>query len=154
MAGANAVMGGVYTSPYGISINGGPTALMICDDFTTDISVGLTWTATGTTLTQMSNSSVAGLKFATSPYSTTPGIVGGPANVAADYATAAVLAAQLISMPNVGTPAENAQVAGELSYALWGVFDTALLQDTSTGYGNLTLPSSPQRKLFYSQLRG
>jgi hypothetical protein len=136
--GASAVMGGVYTSPYGVSVNGGPTTLMICDDFTTDSYVGLTWTATETTLSQISNSSVAGLKFATAPYSTTPGIVGGPSNVGIDYATAAVLAAQLMSLPNIGTPAENAEMAGELSFAIWGVFDTNLLQNTSTGYGTLT----------------
>jgi hypothetical protein len=137
-AGANSVMGGVYTSPYGISVNGGPTTLMICDDFTTDISVGLTWTANQTTLTQISDASVAGLKFASSPYNITPGIVGGPSNVVADYATAAVLAAQLLTLPNVGTVGEDSAAAGEISYALWAVFDTKLLQNTDTGYGTLT----------------
>ena len=38
------IMGGVYTSPYDIKVNGVLTAL-VCDDFTTDINFGYTWTA-------------------------------------------------------------------------------------------------------------
>jgi hypothetical protein len=137
-AGAYAGMGGVYTSPYGISVNGGAPALMICDDFTTDISVGQTWTASLNTLTTLTTSDVSALKFATSPYSGTPGIIGGPSNVVQDYATAAVLSAQLMSLPKIGTGAENTELAGEYSFALWAVFDTQLLTSTSTGYGSLT----------------
>lgn len=138
-AGANAVMGGVYTSPYGISINGSSTSvLMICDDYTTDININDTWSANATSLTQINQSSVAGLKFATAPYNSSPGIQGGPTKVSQDYATAVVLAAQLMSLPNIGTSSENAEVAGELSYAIWGVFDAPLLTSVNTGYGTLT----------------
>jgi hypothetical protein len=132
-AGAGNVMGGVYTSPYGISISGnGPTTttLLICDDFQTDISLGETWTATETTLTQITAASVAGLKF------------GSLSNAVQDYATAAVLAAELMSLPN--QTGNNAIIAGEYSYALWAIFDPALLSlpqnsnGYNTGYGYLT----------------
>lgn len=52
----------------------------------------------------------------------------------ADYATAAVLAAELMSLPNPGTVE-----GGEISYALWDIFDPTLLgapQDNP--YGSLT----------------
>jgi len=136
--GASAAMGGVYTSPYGIAVNGTPT-LLICDDFETDISLGYTWSASPVTLTQIDSSTVAGLKFASSPYSSA--ILGGASNVVEDYATAAVLAAELLTLPNVGTGAENAETAGVLSYAIWSVFDsslgTSLNSNGSTGYGSL-----------------
>lgn len=135
---AGAVMGGVYTSPYGISVNGTPS-LLICDDFATDISLGDSWMATPSTLSQISPASVSGLKFASAPYSST--ILAGT-TVAEDYATAAVLAAELMTLPNFGTPAENTETAGELSYAIWSVFDNSLyasLNSTgSSGYGFLT----------------
>ena len=128
--GAGAAMGGVYTSPYGITVNGTPT-LLICDDFETDISLGHSWFAIPNTLTQISSSTVNGLKFASSPYSSA--ILAGT-SVAEDYATAAVVAAELLTLPNVGTPAENTETAGELSYAIWSVFDNSLY----TGHGSLT----------------
>lgn len=140
-AGANSVMGGVYTSPYGITVNGTPT-LLICDDFTTDISLGQTWTAAPTALTTVDAGDVGSLKFANAPYISN--ILGATppttplTTVAADYAVAAVLAAELETLPNIGTPAENTEVAGELSYALWGVFDAPLLTSINTGYGTLT----------------
>ena len=137
-AGAYANMGGVYTSPYGLQIDGGSPTLMICDDFLTDIYVGYSWQANVTTLSSLSSSTVAGLKFANSPYGTSPGILGGVSNAAQDYAVAAVLAAELMSLPNIGTAAENQQTAGQLSYAIWGVFDAPLLTSTNTGYGTLT----------------
>lgn len=136
--GAGAAMGGVYTSPYGITVNGTPT-LLICDDFETDISLGHSWFAIPNTLTQISSSTVNGLKFASSPYSSA--ILAGT-SVAEDYATAAVVAAELLTLPNVGTPAENTETAGELSYAIWSVFDnslyTSLNSTGSTGFGSLT----------------
>ena len=132
---AGAIMGGVYTSPYGITVNGTPT-LLICDDFETDISLGYSWSANPTTLAQISSTAVSGLKFAGSP-----AILAGT-TAAEDYATAAVLAAELMTLPNFGTPAENTETAGELSYAIWSVFDNSLynsLNSTgSTGYGSLT----------------
>lgn len=123
-AGYGNVMGGVYTSPYGISINNGPATSLICDDFTTDISIGQSWTAVGTTLTTLTAADVANLKF------------GNVANAAEGYGVAAVLSAELLALPNQsGT---NAITAGELSYAIWDVFDTGLLNSVNTGWGTLT----------------
>jgi MYXO-CTERM domain-containing protein len=136
--GAGAAMGGVYTSPYGITVNGTPT-LLICDDFETDISLGHSWFATPNTLTQISSTTVNGLKFASSPYSSA--ILAG-SSAAEDYATAAVLAAELLALPHVGTSLENTESAGELSYAIWSVFDnslyTSLNSTGSTGFGSLS----------------
>lgn len=128
---AKYVMGGVYTSPYGVSIDGGPTTLMICDDFLTNTSVGQTWSSQVTTL--------ADLQAGTNP-------VGTPkfANDLRDYATAAVLAAQLMGLGNFS----NA-TAGELSYAIWGVFDPDLLTNNpASGVGHLTATQLAAAKTF------
>ena len=120
-ANANYVMGGVYTSPYGISINGGSPTLLICDDFLTNISIGQTWTSQVTSL--------AALQAGTNP-------AGTPkfGNNVTNYATAAVLAAELMGLGNLAT-----ETAGELSYAIWGVFDPTLLTNNpSSGEGALT----------------
>lgn len=123
--GAGYVMGstGVYTSPYGISVNGGATTLMICDDFTTDIGINHTWTATVTTL--------AALQAGTEP-SGTPKFDPTPNAQVYNYAVAAVLAEELVTT----NPAS--ETAGEFSYALWGIFDTTLLNSTVNPYGTLT----------------
>ncbi len=123
--------GGVYTSPYNISVNGTATQL-ICDDFTTDISGG-TWSATVSTITTIDSATVAGFKFDSSPYNAN--ILGGAANVVQDYAVAAVLAAELLSLPNT-----NTAEAGALSFALWDVFDPSLL---GSSYGTMSDPYGP-----------
>ncbi len=138
-AGAGFLMGGVYTSPYGISVNGTPT-LLICDDFETNISLGDSWSANLTTLAQINSTNVNGFKFDSSPYSSA--ILQGT-TAAEDYATAAVLAAELMTLPNIGTSTEDSETAGELSFAIWSVFDNSLytkLNSSShtTGYGSLT----------------
>jgi hypothetical protein len=124
-AGAGYVMGntGVYTSPYGVSINGGTPTLVICDDFTTDITIGQTWTATETTL--------AALQAGTEPAGT-PKFDPTPNPEVTNYAVAAVLAEELVT----ANPAS--ETAGELSYAIWGIFDTTLLNSTANQYGTLT----------------
>jgi hypothetical protein len=134
-AGAGYVMGstGVYTSPYGISINGGPTTSLICDDFTTDISLGQTWTATVTSL--------AALQAGTEP-SGTPKFTPAPNAQVYNYAVAAVLAEELVTLPNLASEA-----AGELSYALWGVFDTTLLNSTVNPDGTLSQTELDAAKL-------
>jgi len=132
--GANYVMGGVYTSPYGVSINGGPPALLICDDFTTDVSLNQTWTATVTSLAE--------LQAGTNP-SNTPKFT--PASVA-KYATAAVLAAELVSLSN---PAS--ELAGEYSFAIWDIFDPTLLNSLSSPYGTITQTELDAAKAFLQQ---
>jgi len=121
-AGANYAMGGVYTSPYGISINGGSPVNLICDDFSTDVDINESWTATATTFAQLeANDNPAG----------TPKFPGPTENQ--EYATVAVLAAELLALPDYATEA-----AGEYSFALWDVFDNTLLNTpTSDPYGTL-----------------
>ena len=149
-------MGGVFTSPYGITVDGTPM-LLICDDFTTDISLYQTWNATQNTLTQLSSSTVTAdnLKFPAAAYQDPPntGILGGDGttsgdnNAAAyDYAVEAVLAAEIAQIPNVGTTQEtsqNAILSGELSYAMWSVFDQTLYNNLNTsgntGFGSLNV---------------
>jgi hypothetical protein len=133
-------IGGVYTSPYGISINGGATTVpMICDDYITDINTGYSWTATVNTLTTIDNDTVNAdkLKFADSFYNQDGNnILGGStASVAQDYAIAAVLSAELMfSDP-------TSEGAAELSYAIWTVFDQnlwhSLVTTGNTGWGSL-----------------
>jgi hypothetical protein len=119
------VMGGAYTSPYGISVGSGSPVMLICDDFTTDISIGDTWVAGVTTLSEIDSSAVAGLKFGTDP------------NAVQDYAVAAVLAAEVMALPNIGTPAENTEAAGELSNlrGFAGVAPRPNLPDTAPAGG-------------------
>jgi len=154
----NAVMGGVYTSPYTINVNGVPE-LLICDDFTTDITLGEQWPTSTTSMSTVDSSAVTDLKFNQSPGNSS--IMGGPNDVVYDYAVAAVLAADLMEIPNIGTSNENAQeaeAAGEISYAIWGIFDqtlwNSLLANGSTGYGSLTTsgPNSvPSTSQYYMQ---
>lgn len=120
--GANYPMGGVYTSPYGISVNNGSPVMMICDDFTTDISVGQSWTAIPTTF--------AALQAGTYDPTLNPKFT--PTSLSS-YATVAVLAADLMSLP-----AWNTEQAGEISFALWDVFDPTLLNSTANPYGSIT----------------
>ena len=125
-AGANYVMGGVYTSPYGITVNGGAPVMLICDDFTTEISLGQTWSATATSFAQLQ----AGTNPAGTPkFGSAILTVGDLQN----YATAAVLAAQLMALPNLASEA-----AGEISYALWGIFDAPLLTSIHNPFGTIT----------------
>src|SRR5262245_19708530 len=47
------IMGGVYTSPYHVSVDGTPM-LLICDDFLFEIpSIPYSWTATSATLADL-----------------------------------------------------------------------------------------------------
>jgi len=135
-AGANYEMGGVYTSPYGISIDGGSPVNLICDDFSTDVDLGESWTATATTFAQ--------LEAGTNPEGTpkfVPG-VASPAEIQ-EYATVAVLAAELLALPDYATEA-----AGEYSFALWDVFDNTLLDTPgSDPYGSLSGSELTQAQL-------
>jgi hypothetical protein len=135
------IEGGVYTSPYNISVNGSAMQL-ICDDFTTDISIGESWDATVTTLTTIDTGTVANLKFASSTYN--GNILGGAGDVVQDYAIAAVLAGELLSLPS-----SDSADAGALSFAIWDVFDSTLLGSSCASqndpYGSLSCgpPNDP-----------
>ena len=51
--------GGVYDSPYDISINGSSAMLLSCDDFATEIGVGSMWQA----MTESASNVDNGVKF-------------------------------------------------------------------------------------------
>ena len=91
--------GGVYTSPYNISVNGTPMQL-ICDDFTTDISVGESWPASANTFTYLDSSNVTALKFGNAGDEPN-GTNLFSSNTVEDYGIAAVLAAELMSTPGL-----------------------------------------------------
>jgi len=118
-------MGGVYTSPYQALV--GPAGLthssqftpsnsvkvdIYCDDFLREVGVGIIWQANVTSVGALaSNSSPLPLKFQT----------GDLLTQRQDYIAEAYLAEEL-SKVDQSTPAGK-QEAGELSFAMWGIFD-------------------------------
>jgi hypothetical protein len=114
---------GVYTSPYQALIgpanedatalhNNGVLTNVICDDFTTDVSLATpVWQATVTSLGAFNGSTeVSTVKFGDS----------SAAQQTTDYMTAAYLAEELMGV-NQATPAGQL-IAGQLSFAIWEVF--------------------------------
>ena len=112
--GTYGVMGGVYTSPYTGNINGGASIPIICDDFYDDVFPPETWTALGTNLSQLGAATTNQVYFEQN----------GGTQQQIDYMTAAVLAEGIL-----GTSDQT--LRGELSFALWGVFDPTMLSTNS-----------------------
>ena len=121
--GTGYTMGGVYVSPYVASIDGVST-YVICDDFTTDISQGLSWSAYQWSLADVTSSGPQ--KFTSPDWS--------PYTIQQEYDAAAILAESL--MANMWDPT----LAGEYSYAIWTMFDPAAIN----GWGGNTLTSAQQ----------
>jgi hypothetical protein len=84
---------------------------VICNDFTTDVSLGHTWNANIYTLANLSS-----LKFGVSD----PGGLQ-PANLLQEYQAAFYLADQLFALPNTQA---NTDAIDDLSYAIWGIFSS------------------------------
>jgi hypothetical protein len=111
---------GFVTGPYQVTdLSKNTSFLVICDDFTTDVSMGHTWAATAYTLASLSS-----LKFGTSD----PGGLN-PGNLIQEYQAAFFLADQLAALPNT---AANTDQIDDLSYAIWGIFSSVARQ--SSGY--------------------
>jgi hypothetical protein len=91
-------MDGASVGPYTATINGAST-LVICDDYVNNAYTGQTWNAN----------------------------VSGPANLSgaslAQYEEAAYLSSELLGADS----ANNLTEEGELSFAIWGVFDPAAI---------------------------
>ncbi|MHB8540118.1 MAG: PEP-CTERM sorting domain-containing protein [Candidatus Acidiferrales bacterium] len=102
VGGAN--QGGVYVAPYDLSINGGTSIGMICDDFSHDVTVGETWTANINTFANLSNT-----RFGASDTQ--------------EYDEAAWLYTQYMASPSQ---------AGDINFALWALFTPST--KTSGGY--------------------
>jgi len=95
----------IYISPYTALINGVSTPV-ICDDFVDEVQLGESWSATVSNVGALASN----VKWATDP-----GVAGY--NEQASYNEAAWLATQLLS------PTTTSVQAGEISYAIWAVFD-------------------------------
>jgi len=119
-------LGGVYTSPYEITVNGSTVLALACDDFQTDISLNQTWTANEYTLADVGNDGPQ--KFTTPTGSVTvygpdesAGGTGPPSSFGTftayqEYYAAAVLADDLFNTKS------NTQAAADYSYAIWQIF--------------------------------
>jgi hypothetical protein len=126
-AGSGANLGGVYTSPYYGTINGGSLVPVICDDFADESYVGETWTGYVTSL-----SSLASVSSATSGSTDTQlkwvNGVSAPLSISVDgstlYQAQAYDVAALLSI-DILASATGSQAQEDLSYALWGLFDPA-----------------------------
>jgi hypothetical protein len=114
-------LGGVYTSPYEFTVNGTPGLLLICDDFSDEITVGETWSFNVNTWSTLSNTLWA---------------AKGAPNLATQYEEATWLALQLLNPSATwNTFCTNAGgfCAGDISYAIWAVFDPAALNNLTPG---------------------
>jgi hypothetical protein len=106
-------MGGVYTSPYTASIDGVSTSV-ICDDFTSDSFQGLSWAATATDLGMLTGGTAStSVKFEQSDAATQQ----------FDYSVISYLSVELMQVDQSTSAGQTA--AGEMSYAIWDVFDPA-----------------------------
>jgi hypothetical protein len=92
---------GIYTSPYYATVNGVPNTLVVCDDFAHEDTIGESWTATISTLSNLSQ-----VRFDQ-----------GSSNQLQMYEEAAWLFDQLL-LPQNQNPTENA----DISFAIWDLF--------------------------------
>ncbi len=119
--GNNAVMGGVYTSPYNATINGVPV-LAICDDFSAHSTLGETFTANVTNVASLQGESTPStvVKFDSTATA---------AKQQQDYATVAELAIQLLGIDQSTSTGKH--LAGIYSFALWSIFTPSALNALS-----------------------
>jgi hypothetical protein len=104
---------GFITGPYLLKdLSTGTIFPVICDDFTTDVSLGYTWNANVYTLANLSL-----LKFGVND----PGGLK-PTNLLQEYQAAFYLADQLFALPNTQA---NTDTIDDLSYAIWGIFSSS-----------------------------
>jgi hypothetical protein len=116
-------LGGVYTSPYQITVNGRPVVLLNCDDFGTDINGSSTWYANVYTFTGgVRPSQDANLKFFTTGNTTVSnfdGTTNGTYSTDLVYDAAAILAQEILAAYQPGGTA----FTKDASYSLWQLFD-------------------------------
>ena len=133
----NFTMGGVYTSPYLVSVNGGtPSIMFACDDFTKDISIGHTWTANEVDLSEIGDGGPQ--KFKTAVAVSIPGGTTTTYTIAQEYNAAAYLAEQLLTVPSI---LADSDLAGEYSFAIWQIFYSGAINGWN---GNHHLTSTQQ----------
>ncbi len=129
-----ATMGGVYTSPYYATVGGSSSQIaVICDDFVDNSFIPESWTAYVTPLSSLPSSPP------------TPQYSGGTVGTTTltqtqAYTVAAYLAVEILQQ-NQSTPSGQ-EAAGDLSYAMWALFQPNVFTDQNNGSGgSCTLPS-------------
>jgi len=114
-SGGTNVLDGVYVDTYTVSINGVSTQV-ICDDYRDDSYIGESWTA-----------NVANFSNLSGTQNTTEWGLGAKATQ--DYNEAAWLTLQMLSTTNKMT-------AGEIQFAIWGVFDPSAIPNLTSYNSN------------------
>jgi hypothetical protein len=114
--GSGANLGGVYTSPYGGNINGGPTIPVICDDFADDSYVPERWTAYVTQLSDIlaNTADTSVLKWG-SGWNGSGAMSPQQLTRTQAYSTAAILAIDILTSSGL--------TQEEYSFAMWELFD-------------------------------
>ncbi len=146
-------LAGVYTDPYTGCLgctstsNLGVPLQIFCDDFTDDVSPPEFWKAYSTNLSAFTGSNNVSSVYYSSPATTPTEYSGLPTNLVSgwnatqtfsqttDYIAVAILAAESLQQGTGNPTAQN-----DLSFALWGVFDSTLLDQAHNEYG--TLPTA------------
>lgn len=126
------IMDGVYVNPYYATINGVST-LVICDDYTDDTYQNESWTANVydiSNVAQTRNTTKWGLTAA---------------QQAQQYNEAAYLSTELLE----AFQSNNTIAAGELGFAVWGVFDPTAI--TSLSGWNPIYGDAAQKYLYAAQ---
>lgn len=106
-----ASQGGVYVAPYYLSINGGKSIEVICDDFDHEVTIGESWKATIQNLSSALKDGLTGTRFGSTDQQ--------------QYEEAAWLYMQFLK------PSDKSQ-AGDINFALWALFTPSA--KTSSGY--------------------
>jgi hypothetical protein len=125
------VMAGVYTSPYLAYINDSTVGTnVICDDYSDDSYVPEDWDTYATQLSQLNSSSPVEFQPSLvnqSPCGTAcqayPSSIGYSLGEDTAYMTEAILAEELLAQPM------GSVTAGELSFAMWDLFDPQAFTD-------------------------
>ena len=107
----------IYVDPYSGTINGA-SAVLYCDDFTHDSSVGLTWTADVTSYTQLALEDGSATNPWTVRFTTLPSNTYTENTVLQNYEAAGWLVQQMAAT-TIG------QKWSDYSFALWAIFNYA-----------------------------
>ncbi len=91
--------GGVYVAPYYLSINGGKSIEVVCDDFDHEVTIGESWEATIQNLNTALNDGLTGTRFGDKD--------------AQEYEEAAWLYTKFMSNPSQ---------AANINFAIWALF--------------------------------
>jgi PEP-CTERM motif len=108
ISGGNIVDHNYYVGPYTATITGGSTLQIICDNFNTNVHLGLSWTAVANTFSNPNF--LTQVKLA--------GISTTGKSALQNYEAAAWLAEQIMANLN------NATKVGDLQFALWAIFSS------------------------------